>query len=148
MAKTQTEKKLDSAWAQFMMLHAKAPRIRRSQVIEFLSNSVRRDQREIAIKAADQFMEQARKADRLVKAGNVHWRFVGVPDCPRKLIDGRPVAETASTKLEIDTRCPAKWLSVDMETGDVWQADEAGRWVRASPENMRVLKILAGKFAG
>ncbi|MBN3777011.1 hypothetical protein G3O06_05430 [Burkholderia sp. Ac-20345] len=143
MPKTQTEMKLESAWAMFMSLNAKQPYIRRSQVIEFLANSVRRDQREVAIKAADQFMKQARKDMMLVKSGHVHWRFVGVT---RKLIDGRPVAETAMTTLEITSRVPSKWLSVDLETGDVWQGNEAGKWVRASPENVSTLKLLAGKI--
>lgn len=147
MATSQTDKKLESAWATFMILNAKVPYIRRSQVIEYLAKSVRRYQRELAIKAADLFMKQARKEDKLVKSGHVHWRFVGVSDCPRKLIDGRPVAETALTKLEITSRCPAKWLSVDLETGDVWQANEAGQWVRATSENVLTLKLLAEKIA-
>lgn len=146
MAKTQTDKKLESAWAMFMTLNANAPYIRRSQVIDFLAHSVRRDQRELAIKAADQFMKEARKDEKLVKSGHVHWRFAGISDRPRKLIDGRVIAENTMTVLEINTRLPLKWLSVDLETGDVWQASEPGQWVRATSENICALKLLAERI--
>ena len=37
----------------------------------------------------------------------------------RKLLDGSEVAELATAKtLEVVTKCPEKWMLVDLETGE------------------------------
>lgn len=39
----------------------------------------------------------------------------------RKLLNGQKVSESpVSIRMTIDSKCPKKWLFVDMETGDVW----------------------------
>ncbi len=39
----------------------------------------------------------------------------------RKLKNGQRVLESkTSIKMTIDTKCPKKWIFVDMETGDLW----------------------------
>jgi hypothetical protein len=39
----------------------------------------------------------------------------------RQLKNGQKVAEAPkSVPMTIDSKCPRKWLFVDMETGDVW----------------------------
>ena len=39
----------------------------------------------------------------------------------RSLKNGQRVAEAKkSVKMTLDTKCPRKWLLVDMETGDLW----------------------------
>lgn len=49
----------------------------------------------------------------------------------RVLRSGRSVpAFAAMTDLSISTRCPEKWVAVDLETGDVWIGSETG-WTRA-----------------
>ena len=51
----------------------------------------------------------------------------------RSLRDGSRVPEqTVPVTLELTTRCPRKWLAVDLETGEVWAGDDAGGWVRAT----------------
>jgi len=41
----------------------------------------------------------------------------------RELLSGRQVCERKQeAKLTIATKCPDKWLFVDLETGDVWHA--------------------------
>lgn len=152
MTTIETNKKLDAAWAMFMTLNAKAPYIRRSDVAEFLAkrlSGTRRptpEQRELAAKAAERFMKDARKAEKLVKSGHLHWRFSGVEDRTRKLIDGRIVADgPENVILSLESRCPTKWLSVDLESGSVWQADETGHWTRATPEAMQALKLIVEK---
>jgi hypothetical protein len=149
MPTNQTDKKLAVAWAAFVTLHAKTPHFRRSEIAEFLAQRLAgtrrptREQREVAAAAADRFMKEARKAEKPVKSGHVHWRFSGVEDRTRKLIDGRVIAEFPEVcTLTLKSRCPTKWLSVDLETGDVWQSDEAGCWTNATPETIKALKLL------
>ena len=39
----------------------------------------------------------------------------------RKLKNGQRVKDaTTSVKMTIDSKCPKKWLFIDMETGDIW----------------------------
>jgi len=45
----------------------------------------------------------------------------------RHLIDGSTVPELLKGRLlTLDTRCPAKWLVVDLETGQVFRQDRYG----------------------
>lgn len=46
--------------------------------------------------------------------------------------------------LTISTRVPEKWLAVDMETGEVYRGDSAGRWNRADSDSRASLGGLAG----
>lgn len=46
--------------------------------------------------------------------------------------------------LTIETRCPAKWAALDMETGEVWMADATGRWKDASEHFMQEVKSAVG----
>ncbi|WP_321908265.1 hypothetical protein [Burkholderia cepacia] len=149
---SQNDKKLEASWAMFVTLFSKHPFFRKSQVTDFLLKSLsgpRRptpEQRIVAANAADRFMSEARKAEKLVKAGHIHWRFSGVQSQTRTLIDGRVVAETPEThRLVVESHFPSKWLSVDLETGDVWQADETGRWKKAMPETLAALKLVVDK---
>lgn len=55
----------------------------------------------------------------------------------RTLRSGRSVIEVIqATTLPIKTRCPEKWISLDLETGDIWMGSGCG-WRRASPEISR-----------
>ena len=39
----------------------------------------------------------------------------------RTLLDGRKVPEYKKIRqLTIESRCPGKWVLVDLETGDIW----------------------------
>lgn len=50
----------------------------------------------------------------------------------RTLHSGRQVPELTDTMaLTLTTHCPAKWLSLDMETGEVWVGCSTG-WRRAT----------------
>jgi hypothetical protein len=43
----------------------------------------------------------------------------------RKLVSGRTVDELPyPTNLTISTKCPSKWLFVDLENGNVWHVNE------------------------
>lgn len=49
----------------------------------------------------------------------------------------------ATTSLPLTTRCHGKWLSVDLETGDVWAGSSKG-WRRATPaQRQEALACLA-----
>lgn len=84
---------------------------------------------ETANKLADIFIEQLRSQNKLVKDGHVHWRIVVAE--VRTLRSGRQVPDLPEVmKLDLSTRCPQKWASVDLETGQVWIGTPDG-WKRA-----------------
>jgi len=67
----------------------------------------------------------------------------------RTLRSGRTVKENdESMKLTIDTKCPDKWLFVDLESGNVWHKREGETelnghfWRRATEEEMTELEEL------
>ena len=68
----------------------------------------------------------------------------------RTLKSGRVVDEPPNGrvyKLTIQTRCPEKWLFVDLETGDVWHQEERffgdlQRWRKATDIELREMRRL------
>ena len=53
-----------------------------------------------------------------------------LPKCTRKLLDGANVEEAKRvTDLTIRSRCPQKWLMVDLETGEVYSPVEEDRFI-------------------
>ncbi len=102
---------------------------RRQDLAALMYPLTRPRSREAADQAAAKCIQRLLAAKRLVKAGHVHWQLV-VPQ-ERVLQSGRRVPELpALHDLALKTRCPQKWVSVDLETGDVWVGSEAG-WARA-----------------
>lgn len=78
---------------------------------------------------ADKLLRELAGSGRIVRHGHLHWVKVTQQ---RKLLSGREVPESPETvELGITTRCPSKWLSVDLETGDVWAGTQSG-WRRAT----------------
>lgn len=85
--------------------------------------------REVADLLADTLLRELAGASRIQRHGHQHWIKVAQQ---RKLCSGRTVPELSETvDLKLTTRCPAKWLSVDLETGDVWAGSQSG-WRRAT----------------
>jgi len=118
---------------------------RRQDVAETLYPHIRPRAMGNATALADIFMQQLQRAGRLVKAGHVHWRLV-VPTA-RTLKSGRQVREHADAQaLTLTTRCPQKWVAVDLETGDVWAGSAEG-WTRASNAIAGEAATVLGKSA-
>lgn len=73
----------------------------------------------------------------------------------RKLVNEEWVPNDAKvSKLEILTKCPRKWLCVDMETGTVWhKQDKDSNWLNigyvdiASTTSMVILPAASGGVA-
>lgn len=64
-----------------------------------------------------------------------------MPD--RTLLSGRKVPELpAPVTLPLESRCPEKWLAVDLQTGDIWRRGGEG-WRRATAEQLAELAALA-----
>lgn len=62
----------------------------------------------------------------------------------RRLIDGSMAAELGGAQtLRLETRCPEKWLAVDLETGDVWRGTTSG-WKRLEEHKRQALSGLLG----
>jgi hypothetical protein len=81
--------------------------------------------------------------NKLVKDGHVHWRIVVAEE--RTLRSGRQVPDLPEVmKLDLSTRCPQKWASVDLETGQVWIGAHDG-WKRADDTvRTEIAAIVAG----
>lgn len=67
------------------------------------------------------------------------------PTRERKLLDGSEVPELPSeVAVALHTKCPQKWLAVDMETGSIWVRSPDG-WKVAGAKEMALLKTLVAK---
>lgn len=71
----------------------------------------------------------------------------------RKLVSGRMVTEASeSQNMTICSKCPEKWLFVDLETGDVWhirkgvKENEYPYWRSVREVEARELGIVARKL--
>ena len=67
------------------------------------------------------------------------------PVCVRKLTTGEQVSEldTAVT-LTIKTKCPAKWLLFDMETGEIYSpynTTEKLQWKKIDQDQLSLLNL-------
>ncbi len=94
--------------------------------------------RERANKLAASALRQLAAAGWIRRLGHQHWI---VRTATRTLRDGSRVPESsAPVTLSLTTRCPRKWLAVDLETGETWVGDERGGWRR---ETLGALKVAA-----
>lgn len=83
--------------------------------------------------AASVAMKEAADAGRIARTGHLHWMRTSAS---RKLLDGTQIAELpAPVEVKLSTKAPEKWLLVDQETGEVWQAGHDGKLKRA-PEGI------------
>lgn len=131
-------------WIRFLEAQGDRP-FRRQDFAEVVYQHLRPRKMDVATKVADEFMERARRAGQLVKSGHVHWKQVTLDE--RKLLSGRVVRDASEVRtLKLETRCPSKWVAVDLETGETWGADVAGEsWKRASYDaTADAAAILAG----
>lgn len=89
---------------------------------------------------ADIIMREFAKAGSIQRHGHLHWVKVTKE---RKLLSGRTVPELeTSMTLKLETRAPAKWVSVDLSTGEAWLGSQAG-WRKATPlERKEVVECL------
>jgi hypothetical protein len=72
-----------------------------------------------------------------------------MPKSNRTLQSGREVeSQDKELRMSISSKCPAKWLFVDLETGDVWHHREGYKegehpfWREATAKEKRELKNL------
>jgi len=59
----------------------------------------------------------------------------------RKLLSGRIVKEELKRTIVIDSKCPKKWVCIDLENGNIWVKDRKYRRPN-SIEKKEALKIL------
>lgn len=85
--------------------------------------------RQVAEHLADVLIRELAKAGRIQRHGHLHWIKVSKE---RKLLSGRAVPELDETaRLPTLTRCPKKWVLIDLETGGVSIGTATG-WSKAS----------------
>lgn len=100
--------------------------------------------RERADLISDRVLREAAAAGQIRREGHQHWVKVGQG---RRLIDGKLVPELPSCqKLVLDTKCPDKWLAVDLETGEVWRGSAKG-WKRHAGQHRAAVSGLLAKQA-
>ena len=97
--------------------------------------------REVAGQLAAKLLRELAGAGRVQRHGHQHWVKV---ISERTLRSGRRVPELPSViDLALTTRCPTKWLSIDLETGELWAGSPSG-WRRATEqERAEALALLA-----
>ena len=116
-----------SAWMLFTDRVGSKP-FRRQQLADFLNEQRRPRNYALAVPLAEKLIQRAIKTGVLSKAGHVHWALGR--NSTRKLASGREVTELAGeSTLTVHTHAPAKYVLVDLETGDVWSGSPKG-WER------------------
>ncbi len=92
---------------------------------------------------ATALIHEAAQGGRLQRRGHLHWVRV---ESGRTLKSGRTVPELDKLiDLTITTRCTGKWACVDLETGEVWVPDAAGRWKRPDQAALAEVKTALSK---
>lgn len=95
---------------------------------------------------AHQVLKDAVKAGQISQRGEAYMASPAVSGS-RSLIGGGVAAEfKMSQKLGLDTKCPGKWVSIDLETGHIWMGTELG-WRQASAEQRRRAEAALKKAA-
>lgn len=116
-------------------LEAHGQKFRRQDIAEALYPHIRPRLMGNATRLADVIVRQLQAAGKLEKAGHVHWKLVSQEE--RTLKSGRQARELANVvDLPLTTRCPEKWVTIDLETGEVREGSAQG-WKRASADARR-----------
>lgn len=132
----------DKVFAQFREGLGDAP-FRRADLLAVLYPKTRPRNNQAAGAIGQRLIKAAVDRGEIVKAGHVHWRFVSTGS--RTLKDGRVVTEHSDVvQVNITTRCPEKYVLVDLETGDVWNASLAGYKVADQASRRCAQAILGG----
>lgn len=118
-------------------------RFRRSDLSARLYPLTSPRSRERADAISDRVLREAAAVGTIRREGHQHWVKVGQG---RRLVDGTVVAQLQESQaLVLDTKCPEKWVAVDLETGDVWRGTTQG-WKRlAGSHQQTAVALLAAK---
>lgn len=117
-------------------------RFRRSDLSARIYQTTSPRSRERADAISERVLRDAAAAGTIRREGHQHWIKVGQG---RRLVDGSVVAELPATQaLALDTKCPEKWLAVDLETGDVWRGTTKG-WKRLAGQHHQAITALMGQ---
>jgi hypothetical protein len=120
-------------------------RFRRSDVADRIYPLTTPRSRERANSVSDQLLREASGIGRIRREGHLHWIAVTKS---RALIDGTTVAELdQGHQLSLDTRCPEKWLAVDLETGEVWRGSVNGWKRHVGPDRDAVARLVRTKVS-
>lgn len=103
-------------------------RFRRSELAVRLYAKTNPRSHSRADKLAELLIQDAARHGKIVRTGHLHWMRV---QATRVLKSGRTAADLPElVSLSLQTRCPEKWLSIDMESGEIWLGSQSG-WRRA-----------------
>ena len=144
MPPTSVDIRLPHRVAAEKFLEATTGPFRRSALADKLYPLTAPRSTKVATALADKILQAFKNENRIRRHGHQHW-IVTVQQ-ERTMKSGRQVAELdAVVSLTLTTRCPAKYLTVDLATGEVWSWLANGRPNRA-PDDARqeAAKILAG----
>lgn len=114
-------------------------RFRRLELATRLYPITRPRSQPLANTLAERIMKDAARAGLIERTGHQHWIR---SQLGRMLKSGRCVPDTLEpVEIALRTKCSAKWVSVDLETGDMWVPEKL-TWKRASPVVVAELRSL------
>lgn len=114
-------------------------RFRRSDLAEKLYPMTSPRSRPRADALAGAVIAEAAKKGLVQREGHQHWKRVARH---RHTRSGRQLAELErEVALPIRSKVPSKWVSVDLETGQIWMGSTSG-WTRISAETLSELKAM------
>ena len=118
-------------------------RFRRSDVADRIYPLTTPRSRERANSICDQLLREAGSIGRIRREGHLHWISV---TRSRALVDGTTVPELDQVhQLSLETRCPDKWLAVDLETGQVWRGSVNGWKRHVGPDRNAMARLVGTK---
>lgn len=118
-----------------LFLEVHGQKFRRQDIAEALYPHIRPRLMGNATRLAEVVVRQLQASGKLEKAGHVHWKLISKE--ARKLKSGRQVPELSNVvDLPLTTRCPEKWVTIDLETGEVREGTAQG-WKGASADARR-----------
>lgn len=90
--------------------------------------------RAVADKIADILIRELVKLGKIQRHAHLHYVKISLD---RRLRSGRIVPEyNEVVTLTLTTRCPEKWLSIDLETGEAWYGCASG-WRQATSDERK-----------
>ena len=91
-------------------------------------------------------LKMLQKKGKIERHGHQHWIKT---TSFRTMVSGRKVPETEGThSLCLITRCPGKWIAVDLENGEIYAGGngrEHNQWHEPSKEEMQDLRLVLSK---
>lgn len=113
---------------------------RRSNLVKILLPMTSPRSLGMATHIADVLLKELAATGRIQRHGHLHWVCTS---SQRQLLDESLVPELGdAVDLHLKTKCPEKWVAIDLETGDVWRGSAKG-WRRPTEATLAMVTMAA-----